>query len=317
MFEAVDDSVSDLPQVAPVVDAIALIRGVAARPGYSLSNAEVLAGLQATQARMAVTESAFLRLVHELETRPGIIEGIPAGKAARTFLTEVLHRSGHQVARDLRTAAAVAGVSPDLPAMSAALLEGAVSRDHADVAASALEDISREHKTKIVTGDDGSPVTGLQLIDSIVTHEARAWAPGQIKNLVVRLTHHLDPDRGMQFDREACERRSCTVVTESYSGMGVYKAVLDPVTHLQVNTVLDKVAEPRPHGTAITEDGSTVSVPDPRTPSHRRADAFADLMLAGATYLGITITPASDPATEPGTGPVVEPAAGATAEPAV
>src|SRR5512140_861509 len=317
MFEAVDDAGSGLSQVAPVVDAIALIRGVAARPGYSLSNAEVLAGLQATQALMAVTESAFLRLVHEVESRPGIIEGVPAGKAARTFLTEVLHRSGHQVARDLRTASAVAGVSPDLPAMAAALLEGAVSREHADVAASALEDISREHKTRIVTGDDGSPVTGLELIDSIVTHEARAWAPGQIKNLVVRLAHQLDPDRVMQFDREACERRSCTVITEQYSGVGVYKAVLDTVTHLQVNTVLDKVAEPRPHGTAITEDGSTITVPDPRTPSHLKADAFADLMLAGASYLGITITPATDPATDPAVDPAIEPGSDPATEPAV
>src|SRR5512140_1224855 len=109
MFDVGDDCGGDLPQVAPIVDATALIREVASRPGYSLSNAEVLAGLRAAQELLAVTESAFLRLVHELQTRPGILEGIPAGKAAGMFLTEVLRRSGGQAKRDLRTASAVAG----------------------------------------------------------------------------------------------------------------------------------------------------------------------------------------------------------------
>ena len=93
MFEAVGDAGSDLPQVAPVVDATALLRGIAARPGYSLADREVLVGLRVVQELLAVGESVFLRLVHELQSRPGIIAGVPAGKAAGVFLTEVLHRS--------------------------------------------------------------------------------------------------------------------------------------------------------------------------------------------------------------------------------
>jgi len=98
----------------------------------------VLAGLRSVNALAASVEAVFLGFVQELQSRPGVIGGMPGSKGAHGFLTEVLRRSGGQAGRDLRAAEALGGGSPALPAMAAALAAGEVNREHVDVAVSAV-----------------------------------------------------------------------------------------------------------------------------------------------------------------------------------
>ena len=61
---------------------------------------EVFAVLQAAHA-------AYLRLVGELDTRPGAVPGARSGQTARSFLVGRLHRSAGQAWADVRAASAV------------------------------------------------------------------------------------------------------------------------------------------------------------------------------------------------------------------
>ena len=159
----------------------------------------------------------------------------------------------------------------------------------------------------------------MQFIDRVVTEQARVWAPGEIKGLTWRIRHRLDPERESRFDPEACERRSCTVSTESFGGMGLYGVVLDPVTLLQVSAALARAAAPRPAGTAVGQDGVVVRVPDRRDHRQRMADAVAELILAGAIRTGIitrpTIAPTVDPTSEEAADSTADPIAEEAGDP--
>jgi hypothetical protein len=150
-----------------------------------------------------------------------------------------------------------------------------------DVAVSTLRRIPKVLKTKRCEGEDGVWRTGAQVIDGVLTGQARRWAPSTVERLGRQLVARLDPDRADRFDADAFERRSCTVGTD-FAGMGLYRCVLDPATHAQVTAAITRWSAPRPAGHAVTPDGEQVSVKDARTPGQRRADAVAGLILAGA-----------------------------------
>ena len=281
-----------------------LLRELLGRPGFALSDPQVL---------------ELLRVVNEVVSRPAVVGGMPGGKGVKAFLTEGLRRSGGQVSRDLKAAAALNGPDPALLAMVEALGAGVVNRDHVDVAVAMLPDIPVSLKWKVVTRVEGGCETGLQFIDRVVTEQARVWAPGEIKGLTWRIRHRLDPERESRFDPEACERRSCTVSTESFGGMGLYGVVLDPVTLLQVSAALARAAAPRPAGTAVGQDGVVVRVPDRRDHRQRMADAVAELILAGAIRTGIitrpTIAPTIDPTSEEAADSTADPIAEEAGDP--
>src|SRR5438132_14187742 len=84
--------------------------------------------------------------------------------------------------------------------------------------------------------------------------------------------------------------------------MGIYRIVLDPATHLEVAAAIAHHSAPHPTGTALTDDGHRIQVPDPRTPTQRRADAFADLILIGASGATATATGTGTATDNGGTG---------------
>ena len=135
---------------AALARAVEGLRDFAARPGYAFSDAELLANLRGVHAFLATVDAAYLGLVAELDARPGVLPGVPAGRAAATFLREGLRVSGPQAGRDVRAAKAIASAAPELPVMGAALAEGAVSRDHLDVAVSTVARIPKALKTTTV-----------------------------------------------------------------------------------------------------------------------------------------------------------------------
>ncbi|MFL5496357.1 MAG: DUF222 domain-containing protein [Gemmatimonadales bacterium] len=96
-----------------------------------------------------------------------------------------------------------------------------------------------------------------------------------------QLVARLAPEQADRFDPDAVMKRSCSIGTD-WAGMGLYRLVLDPDTHLQISALIAQYSGPRPAGQARTGEGEVVTLPDPRTATQRRADAFTDLLLRGA-----------------------------------
>jgi hypothetical protein len=259
------------------------VLAILGRPGYAFSDGELLANLRAVQELAGAIEALKLGFVAELAARPDPVTGGVRDSAALAFLTEGLNLSRRQANRELAAAAALASASAQLPLMGRALAEGEVTREHVDVAVATLSRVPKALKTKVVV-DDGEPEagrTGAAVIDELLTGQARHLPPTTIERLGRELVHRLDPARAERFDADAFERRSCSIGTD-FAGMGLYRLILDPVTHLQVKAVIAKFAAPGPAGRTVTAEGEELGVRDARTAGQRQADAVVDLLLAGA-----------------------------------
>jgi Domain of unknown function (DUF222)/HNH endonuclease len=339
----------------------AFVRELISRPGYAYSTPELMENLRELHRLLGAANVLWLQFIAELDTRPDAITGTGRAGTARVFLTEALNLSRGQANRDLAAADAIASPHPQLASMGQALTRGQVSREHLDVAVSALRRIPKHLKTKPIppdpdgppntitpntitpdtstpntdtgtpntgtpntgtggtgdtdtgtgdtgTGDTGTGDTGTggpdtggtaapggggdgaasrwrtgaEVIDEVLTGQARWAPPAAIGRLADDILHRLDPDRADRFDPHAYERRSCSITTDS-CGMGIYHIILDAATHLLVSSALTTNAAPRPDGRAVTNHGQPVLVHDERTHSQRLADAAADLILTGAT----------------------------------
>jgi hypothetical protein len=282
-----------------------LVRDLADRPGFAFSNQELLANLRALQALAAVVDSARLGCLAALETRPEAVPGAPRGRVGYTFLTEALRVSGRTAGRDVAAAAALASTTPLLPRMGAALADGQVWREHVDVAVATLRRVPAALKAKPVhdtlessdpsdladpTTAPGSapseggelPVrTGADVIDDVLTRQARVLPPSTVERLGRQIVHRLDPSRADRFDADAYRRRSCSWARD-FAGMGLYRMTLDPATDVLVQAAISGYSAPAPAGTATTPEGRTVTVRDTRTAGQRRADAIAELILSAA-----------------------------------
>jgi hypothetical protein len=280
------------------------------RPGYAFSDREILANLRTLQSLLAMVDAVRLRFVADLQTRPDAVPGATPRKAAVSFLTEGLRLSAAQANRDVAAAQALVSASPELPLMAAALAEGEVSREHVDVAVSTLRRIPKALKTKLVAteveapaSDDEpmpdpaepqpAPATGVQVIDAVLTEQSRQQPPTTVERLGRHLVHLLDPDRTERFDADAYQRRTCSISSD-FAGMGVYRLVLDPATHLMVRAAIARWSAPAPAAAAEDSSGAATEVTDERSLGQRQADAMAALILNGDK--------ASDTLTNP-TGP--------------
>jgi hypothetical protein len=123
-------------------------------------------------------------------------------------------------------------------------------------------------------------LTGAELVDTILTGQARLLPPTTVDRLGRQIVRRLDPTRAERFDADAYERRTCSI-TSDFAGMGIYRLVVDPATHAQLRALLAKWSAPRPESEAVDECGAVVHVKDVRAPGQRRADALVDLMFAG------------------------------------
>jgi hypothetical protein len=179
--------------------------------------------------------------------------------------------------------------------MARALVDGEVSREHVDVAVATLNRIPKALKIKMIPdggGDgggrdraEGGCRTGAQVIDEVLTGQARHLPPSTIDRLGRQIRHRLDPDRAERFDADAVQRRMCSIGSD-FAGMGMYRLILDPVTHVQVRALIARFAGPGPQGRAVSDDGEVVQVSDTRTLGQRQADAVTDLIMAGAAAAG-------------------------------
>src|SRR3954470_6162884 len=104
---------------APLVRAFAVVRELLDRPSYALSGVEVVEVVRQAQALIAAVHAVKLTYLQELDVRPELVAGAPAGKAAFTFLTEALHESRAQANRDVAARALMSG-DAELPRMAEA-----------------------------------------------------------------------------------------------------------------------------------------------------------------------------------------------------
>jgi hypothetical protein len=223
----------------PVAEALsrarAVIDEVAGRPGWALSGEELLDGIRSVYECAAVLESVKLGLLAAVQSRPELIDGAAPGRAAVTFLTEGLQVSPGQANRDVAAAVAVNAQTGQLPGLGAALAEGATSREHVDVAVAAVRQLPAAVK-KIVTPEG---ITGLQVLDGLVTDLATSGQPGTIVQVGKDLLMALDPDRACRLDQDAVTRRSGCYGAD-YLGMGIFRFTLDPATTVLVASVLGR-----------------------------------------------------------------------------
>ena len=202
------------------------------------------------------------------------------------FLTEGLRVSGQQAGRDLDAAAATRSAGAEVPLMGAALADGVVSREHLDVAVATVAKIPKVLKRKLVVdhdgvpGPDGAPATrsGVEAIDAWLVERARVEQPTSVDKACRELRHRLDPERADRFDADAYERSTCAISSD-FAGMTMLRLVVDPVNGALIKGAVERLAKPRPAGTAVGADGQVVVVRDKRTVGQRRAEAVVELIL--------------------------------------
>ena len=111
-------------------------------------------------------------------------------------------------------------------------------------------------KTKVIpdgrVDDDGvlQDATGAQVIDDVLTAQARVMQPVAVQRLCRELRQRLDPDRVDRFDADAAERSTCSMRTD-FAGMTILHLITDPVNGLLIRAAIARRSKPRPAGTAV------------------------------------------------------------------
>jgi hypothetical protein len=279
---------------------------------WRLPDTALLAAVAEGYAAMNQAYAAYLRLVRELDARPGAVSGARPGTSARTFLVHALRRSPFQASADVQAARALA---PDadpaqggLPRLGAALAAGQVSREHAHVAVKAVRRIPGHLLREPVTdhdaadagltgGDDreggdgerdgvegdggtwsagGRPWCRGDVLDKLLTEHSQQHDPATIDRLGEYLQHAADPDGSRSFDPDATHRRGLSIVRDS-TGMEIIRGELDSVAGALVRAALDALSMPLPARTETAEDGTLLEIQDKRTGRERNADAMAEM----------------------------------------
>jgi hypothetical protein len=217
-------------------------------------------------------EAGYLRLVAELDSRPAAVPVAAAGRVARTFLTQALRVSGPDASADVAAALAVDAGSGWLPELGAALAEGAVSREHVDVAVRAVKRVPAHLLHRV----DGGGVSGAQRVDHFLTDAARELSPAETARVAAHLVAFLDRHGVDSFDPASVTRRGLRTVVDS-TGMLLLRAELDPAAGAVVRAALDLFGAPDPAGSAVDEAGTAIAVPDIRSPGQRGADALTTI----------------------------------------
>ncbi len=237
---------------------------------WSLSEAELRAALVTSTTMIGRFEALRGGLLRESVSRE--IPDARGEQGARTvnLLKSACRVSPRRAGADVKNAKLTCPDTGTFRALGAALAEGEVSREHVDVARSALNRLParlvRERRDEV---------------DGLLTEHARQFDPGAAEVLSRHLLSVVAPDRADRYDENALDRRHLTVVTDQ-TGMVLVNGQLDPVTGLKLRSVLDHVVESdRAAGSA--DDGEV----DLRTRGQRRVDALGVMAGAAAEFLGL------------------------------
>jgi len=246
---------------------------------WSRSDAQAREGVRAGFELLQRTQSMWLGLVADLDSRPSAVAGARAGSTAKTFLMHKLRRTAGQATADLRSAHTLApDARPDaggLPAFGAALAAGKVSREHVDVATGALRKIPKHLLSRTFPGDEQGRCGG-EVIDEFITQHAQTFTSSQTDTIAKRILAVLDPDGTDSFDPDAVDRRNVSAHRDR-TGMIVGRFQLDPVNGEWFMTALNHFSAPHPTREETDSDGNRVKISDKRDRGQRQADALGEI----------------------------------------
>ena len=264
----------------------------AAGHAWSLNQSELRRAVAEACAARSAFEAGWLSLVKALDDSPGPPDGSPPGCAdgvpartngARAFLIEALHFSPAQAALDVAAAHALDLDSGDLPAVGTALLEGAITRAHADAAVRVARDLPRRLATAV---DPETGRTGMATADAFLAEHAQVQSPKTVAWLGEHLLSRLAPDRADRHDPDAVLRRTASRAWDSTGTLrGSFQ--MDGAAGAAFTAVWDALSGPNPAGTAIDENGQQVLVRDVRTRPVRLVDALSAMGRLAAASLGL------------------------------
>src|SRR4051794_34367782 len=194
-----DTAAGGLNAVSVFARILADLQDAATRAAFGVPGDGVLAGLAASLRVVDAAQSAYLNAIRAVDAHPEVVRaGLSGKQAVLSALTTGLRLSGGQAARDYAAAMATADTGP-LPRLGRSLLEGAVHREHVDVAASAVDKMPKALGGRIAP--DGQ--VGWTVIDRLLNDRAREGAPGTVKELGAQLREVLDPDRVQDLSEDA------------------------------------------------------------------------------------------------------------------
>src|SRR3954469_18723527 len=124
-----------LNAVAVLARMLEELQNLATRAAFGMSGDEALAVLVASLRVVGVVQSVYLNAIRAVAAHPEVVgAGLSGKQAVLSVLTTGLRVSGGQAARDYAAAVATADTGR-LPRLGRSLVEGAVHREHVDVAA--------------------------------------------------------------------------------------------------------------------------------------------------------------------------------------
>ncbi|HSV65715.1 MAG TPA: DUF222 domain-containing protein [Mycobacteriales bacterium] len=249
--------------VASVVEQLSVLLGSCRDARlWGLSDAQVDELLVRVHQQLGqITGTLLLPLVREAESR-----GLAAAHDAPTmkaWLRDALNVRPGEAGRLLRLAKALDG---DLPETAAALADGAISVEHAQVIADAVRALPAETPAE----------TRVAAERELVAHSG-TFNPDEVALLGRRVLDVVDPDHGEELLRRQAEREAAEAHTRrdlricpAGPGLKRISGFLDTEGAETLRVALDPLAAPRP---ADPDTG----VRDDRTHGQRMADALVEL----------------------------------------
>jgi hypothetical protein len=232
---------------------------------WRCGDAELLAALTAAEQGTRAAAARMSAVLGEALNR-----GLPASKgyaSPAVFLTHCLNISRGEANRRLSLARAVtdspgvsgARVAAPLPAMGAALAEGAVTAEHVAV-------VEKFHAGL----PTGVSVEEWEPAEKILADLARSVGPAELRRFAERQVRpRLDPDGSLPDEAEQAEPKRRLDWNRRGDGTGTGRFELDAEAAEQLDALLSALSTPQPDATGA---------PDPRGVEARRGDALAEII---------------------------------------
>ena len=195
-----------------------VVEAALGEPTWSLSAVELgqaLVAMSSFGGRFEALRGALLRESVSRETPDARGE---QGARTVSLLKARCRVSLRRAGADVQNAKVTCPDTGTVRELGAALAEGAVSREHVDVARAAVNRLPcrlvRERREEV---------------DGLLTEHARRFDPGTAEVLSRHLLSVVAPDTADRYDENALDRRHLTLVTDQ-TGMVLVSGQLDPVT---------------------------------------------------------------------------------------
>jgi hypothetical protein len=232
-----------------------------------LGDAELLDALREKESERRRAYADELRLIAEIDAR-----GIPVQRGCHVgvgaLLREMFNLNPGDIRRMVTHAEALNGsvspsgarIEPALPVVADTLAEGAIGPEHVEAIRKAVTKLpgsaSREDRV---------------MAEKILCEAATTSEPYLVKRLGEEIERRLDPDGDEPHEKDLLRPKRRLDLRETQDGVsGSFD--LDAETGAVLTNLLSPLTEPR-----TTDDG-----PDPRSPSERRGDAFAEILTLAA-----------------------------------